>query len=206
MATIPQPMVPHRSTPRRIMARWMLVMTRAIAQPTELPLDQPHAAAVATVLHAAPQTALALMRVLPLAHQGVTALVRSLIAPINAIALDTEMSLEIQIAAAVATLPHAATQTALALMRVLPLAHQGVTALVRSLIAPINAIALDTEMSLETQIAAAVATLPHAAPQTALALMRVLPLAHQGVAALVRSLIAPINAIALDTEMSLWKI
>ncbi len=103
MATIPQPMVPYRSTPRRIMARWMLVVTRAIAQPTELPLDQPHAGAVAALLHAAPQTAFALMRVLPLAHQGVTALVRTLIAPINAIALDTEMSLKIQIAAAVAT-------------------------------------------------------------------------------------------------------
>ena len=117
-------MVPHRSTPRRIMARWMLIVTtRAIAQPTELPLDQPHAAAVATLLHAAPQTALALMRVLPLAHQGVTALVRALIAPINALALDTELSLEIQNAAAVATLLHAAPQTALALMRVVPMAH-----------------------------------------------------------------------------------
>ena len=93
-------MVPHRSTPRRIMARRVLVVTRAIAQPTELPLDQPHAAAVATVLHAALLTALALMRVLPLAHQGVTALVRSRIAPINAIALEMELSLEIQIAAA----------------------------------------------------------------------------------------------------------
>ena len=109
MATMPQPMVPHRSTPRRIMARWMpmarrmLVVTRAIAQPTELPLDQPHAAAVAIVLHAAPLTALALMRVLHLAHQGVTALVRALIAPINALALDTEMSLEIHNAAADAT-------------------------------------------------------------------------------------------------------
>ena len=96
-------MVPHRSTPRRIMARWMPGVKRAVAQPTELPLDQPHAAAVATVLHAALLTALALMRVLPLAHQGVTALVRALIAPINALALKAEMSLEIQIAAAGAT-------------------------------------------------------------------------------------------------------
>jgi hypothetical protein len=118
------------------------------------------------------------MRVLHLAHQGVAALVRALIAPINALALDTEMSLEIQNAAAVATLLHAAPLTALALMRVLHLAHQGVTALVRALIAPINALALDTEMSLEIQNAAAVATLLHAAPLTALALMRVVPMAH----------------------------
>jgi hypothetical protein len=152
----------------------MLVVTRAIAQPTELPLDQPHAGAVAALLHAATQTAFSLMRVLPLAHQGVTALVRTLIAPINAIALDTEMSLEIQIAAAVATLLHAATQTALALMRVLPLAHQGVTALVRSLIAPINAIALDTEMSLEIQIAAADATGNTAAPPLSLSPLKTL--------------------------------
>ena len=51
-------------------------------------------------------------------------------------------------------------------------------ALVRALIAPINAIALETELSLEIQNAAAVATLLHAAPQTALALMRVVPMAH----------------------------
>jgi hypothetical protein len=143
------------------------------------------------------------MRVLPLAHQGVTARVRALIAPIDALALDMELSLEIQNAAAVATLLHAAPETALALMRVLPLAHQGVTARVRALIAPINALALDMELSLEIQIAAAVATLLHAAPQTALALMRVLPLAHQGVTARVRALIAPIDALALKTEMSL---
>ena len=123
MATITQPMVPHRSIPRHIMAQRMLVVTRAIAQPTELPLDQPHAAAVATVLRAAPLTALALMRVMPLVHKGVAALVRALIAPIDALALETELSLEIQIAAAVATLLHAAPKTALALMRVLPLAH-----------------------------------------------------------------------------------
>ncbi len=81
----------------------MLVVTRAIAQPTELPLDQPHVAAVATLLHAAPQTALALMRVLPLVHQGVAALVRALIAPISALALQKELSMEIQNVAADAT-------------------------------------------------------------------------------------------------------
>jgi hypothetical protein len=114
------------------------------------------------------------MRVLPLAHQRVTALVRALIAPINAIALDTAISLEIQIAAAVATLLHATTQTALALMRVLPPAHQGVTALVRSLIAPINAIALKTEISLEIQIAAADATGNTAAPTLILSPLKTL--------------------------------
>ncbi len=96
-------MVTHRSTPRRIMARRMLVVTRAVAQQTELPLDQPNAAAVATLPHAAPQTALALMRVLPLVHQGVAALVRTLLAPITALALQKELSLEIQNAAADAT-------------------------------------------------------------------------------------------------------
>jgi hypothetical protein len=85
------------------MARRMLVVTRAVAQQTELPLDQPHAAAVATLPHAALQTALALMRVVPLVHQGVTALVRTLLAPISAIALQKELSLEIQNAAADAT-------------------------------------------------------------------------------------------------------
>jgi hypothetical protein len=146
----------------------MLVVTRAIAQPTELPLDQPHAAAVAHLLHAAPQTALALMRVLPMVHQGVAALVRALVAPISALALETELALEIQIAAAGATVLHAAPQTALALMRVLPLVHQGVAALVRSLIAPINAIALKTEMSLEIQNAAADATGNTAVPTLSL--------------------------------------
>jgi hypothetical protein len=85
------------------MARRVLLVTRAVAQTTELPLDQPHAAAGATVLHAAPQTALALMRVLPLAHQGVAALVRALIAPISALALQKELSMEIHNAAADAT-------------------------------------------------------------------------------------------------------
>ncbi len=85
------------------MARRMLVVATAVAQPTELPLDHPHAAAVATLVHAASQTAIALMRVLPLVHQGVSALVRALIAPITALALQKELSLEIQIAAADAT-------------------------------------------------------------------------------------------------------
>jgi hypothetical protein len=112
------------------------------------------------------------MLVLPLVHQGVTALVRALIAPINALALDTELSLEIQIAAADATLLHAAPETVLALMRVLPLAHQGVAALVRALIAPINALALKTEMSLEIQNAAADATGNTAAPTLCLSPMK----------------------------------
>jgi hypothetical protein len=85
------------------MARRELVVTRAVAHPTELPLDHPHAAAVAHLLHAAPQTAIALMRVVPLVHQGVAALVRTLLAPTNALALETELSMEIHNAAADAT-------------------------------------------------------------------------------------------------------
>jgi hypothetical protein len=96
-----------------------MFVTRAVAHPTELPLDQPHAAAVATLLHAAPQTALALMRVVPLAHQGVAALVRALLAPISAIALQKELSLEIQIAAADATGNTAAPTLSLSPLRTL---------------------------------------------------------------------------------------
>ena len=84
------------------MARRMLVVTRAVAQATELPLDQPHAAAVAHLLHAAPQTALALLRVVQVVQQGVDALVRELLAPMPALA-QRELHLETQTAAAGAT-------------------------------------------------------------------------------------------------------